>query len=84
MNPKANFFICSCVILAFAIVNLHIGPTVTFKIGNWSSQSCNRISDELNEMDNPTPEKVQKKTKRNNGMSKQKRNECNGIFFFYC
>ena len=50
MNPKANFFICSCVIFTFAVINLHIGPTITKKITSYSIENCKILSDELDDM----------------------------------
>lgn len=48
MNVNRYFFICSCVILAFSLMNYSLGPAINKKVTwLWSSYdtNCNRISD---------------------------------------
>ena len=66
MNPRTNFFICSCIILAFSIINLHIGPTINGKIADCSLLNCKRMSDQLDEYKkapSTTPEDIEKQEK---------------------
>ena len=47
MSAGTNFFVCSCAILAFAIVNVNVGPCINHRVKNWSLNNCKKLSDEL-------------------------------------
>ena len=47
MNKGLIFFCCACVILLFTIINLSVGPIVSFTIGsNWGKLNCAKMSDD--------------------------------------
>ena len=64
MSAGANFFLCSCAILTFTIINLNVGPIVNGLVGSkWPSTNCKIISDEIDEMEknpNITKEEIEK------------------------
>jgi len=48
MNSNKYFFICSCVLFAFSLLNYSLGPVINGKVDwVWSSQNCGKISDDL-------------------------------------
>lgn len=50
MSAGSNFFICSCAILVFTIINLSIGPIINKKVGTtWGGLNCLRFEDEYDE-----------------------------------
>jgi len=44
--------VCSCVILALAIINFHLGPVINGKIVNYSLENCKKKSDDLEDYKN--------------------------------
>ena len=51
MSAGANLFMCSCAILAFAIINLNVGPNVNSKLKSESILlNCKNLSDHLDYM----------------------------------
>ena len=50
MSAGTNFFVCSCAILALAIVNLNLGPSINHTIGIWSNENCRNISDTIDDL----------------------------------
>ena len=49
MKSGVIFFICSCSIMAFTIVNLSVGPNINGKNQNWDTNNCPILSDELSD-----------------------------------
>ena len=48
MSAGTSFFLSSCVILTFTILNLNVGPIVNGRVGSdWPSKNCKKISDDL-------------------------------------
>ena len=46
MNKGLIFFCCACVILLFTIINLSVGPIVSFTVGrDWGKLNCAKMSD---------------------------------------
>ena len=53
MSANSNFFICSCAILVFTIINYNLGPIINGRVGNsylarnsWALVNCKKYSDD--------------------------------------
>ena len=56
MSPGANFFIASCAILIFSVINLSIGPSINNTTNvNWALLNCEELEHKLDDLkrDNP-------------------------------
>ena len=49
MSANSNFFICSCAILVFTIINYNLGPIINGRVGNsylarnsWALVNCKK------------------------------------------
>ena len=50
MNKGLIFFCCACVILLFTIINLSIGPIVSYTTGSsWGTLNCAKMSDDYDD-----------------------------------
>ncbi len=47
MSPIISFFVCSCAILALAILNINLSPCINHTVNDWSLLNCEEISDNL-------------------------------------
>ena len=48
MNSNRYFFICSCVILSFSLLNYSLGPAINKKVfWDWSYNNCGKINDDF-------------------------------------
>ena len=57
MNKGLIFFCCACVILLFTIINLSIGPIVSYTTGSsWGTLNCAKMSDDYDDRKNKSPE----------------------------
>ena len=56
MSPGANFFVASCAILIFSVINLSIGPSINNTTNtNWALLNCEQLEHKLDDLkrDNP-------------------------------
>ena len=60
MSAGINFFVCSCAILALAIVNINVGPSINHKVTNWASNNCKKLSDEFETKKEKNPDMSEK------------------------
>ena len=44
MSAGANFFVVSCAILIFSIINLSIGPVINRQLTNYGNSNCKKKS----------------------------------------
>ena len=46
MSAGSNFFICSCAVVIFTIINLSVGPIINFRVGTgWGLENCEGLVD---------------------------------------
>ena len=47
MSAGTNFFVVSCAILIFSIINFSLGPIINKKVvGDWDLANCAKLSDD--------------------------------------
>lgn len=50
MSAGSNFFICSCAVVIFTIINLSLGPIINYKVGfQWGLANCEKLEDDYEE-----------------------------------
>jgi len=74
MSAGINFFVCSCAILALAIVNINVGPSINHKVKNWASNNCKKLSDEFETKKEKNPDMSEKDIEQEEKKIRQCRN----------
>ena len=63
MSAGANFFVVSCAILIFSIINLSIGPVINRKLTNYGNSNCKKIVDDYDDYRERHPDMSEEKKK---------------------
>lgn len=50
MNSTIKLLICSCTVLAFGVINLHLSPIYNGKVDFWNLYNCDVLSDQIKEL----------------------------------
>ena len=63
MSAGANFFVVSCAILIFSIINLSIGPIINGKLTNYGNANCKKKVDDYDDAKEKNPDMSEEEKK---------------------
>ena len=63
MSAGANFFVVSCVILIFSIINLSIGPVINRQLTNYGNSNCKKKVDDYDDAKEKNPDMSEEEKK---------------------